>query len=166
MVEWIETKVGGTVRPRGYLTSPASSGMVLQPTQLNPTERTYTSGSSPPGYAYDDNEFTFDGTGIVDVDLTDLTDVEGVALDGTNMKLQWFRMQCPTTNSGQAAIQRGAAQPYPLGSDLSDVGMPVYPGGRLEMEFYDSLSDISNTVKNLRFTGTIGDTFSVEFVIG
>ena len=166
MVQWSETKIASTVRPKGFLTSPASSGIVLQPTQLNPRERTYTSGSDPPGAFYDDNEFTFDGTGIVDVDLTDLTDVEGVAIDGTNMKLQWFRMQCPTTNSAQAAIQRGAAQPYPLGSDLSDVGMPCYPGGRLEMEFNDSLSDISNTVKNLRFTGTQDDTFTVEFELG
>ncbi len=166
MVEWIEMKVATTVRPKGYLTSPASSGIILQPTKLNPTERTYTSGSQPPGYAYDDNEFTFDGTGIIDVDLTDLTDVEGVALDGTNMKLQYLRMQCPSTNSNQAAVQRGAAQPYPLGSDLSDVGIPVYPGGRFEIEYNDALSDISNTVKNLRFTGTQDDTFSLELIIG
>ena len=82
------------------------------------------------------------------------------------MKLQYLRMQCPTTNSGQAAVQRGASNAYPLGSDLSDVGMPCYPGGRLEMEYNDSLSDISNTIKNLRFTGTQDDIFTLELIIG
>ena len=165
-MDLIEVKVSSNVSPRGILTSPGSSGMVLSPTKLNPAIRTYTSGSDPPGYFYDDNQYTIDGTGAETIDLTDLTDVEGVAIDGTNMKLQYLRMQCPTTNSALVGVKEGDTNGYLLGASLSTIAVPCNPGGRLEMEFADQLSDISVTAKTLKFTGSVGDVFQVEFIIG
>jgi len=167
MVQWTEIGVLCEVTPRGILTSPASSGMVTQPTKLNPTKRTYTSGSDPPGYAYDDNRFTIDGTGTETIDLTDLTDMEGVAIDGTNMKLQLLRIQCPSTNSALIGVRNGDTNPYFLyGLGLSNVAFPVHPGGQCLMEFNDQLDDISATAKTLKFTGTQDDVFTVEFGLG
>ena len=166
MTEWTQITVGHTIRPKGILTSPASSGMVLQPNKLNPTDLVFTSGSDPPGWAFDDNRFIIDASGAEEVDLTDLTDVEGVALDGTNMKLQVLRVQCPSTNSALIGVKDATVSGYPLGVSISNIAVPCNVGGVLLMIFNDQLSDITAGRKALRFTGTEDDVFTLDLVIG
>lgn len=167
MAEYRGIETGSKILPTAVLARPEQSGQILQPRALEPADLSYSSGSSPPGYAYAADDHTIPGGGIITVDLTSMTDVEGIAVDGTNMKLQEMRVQCSSTNSNDVVIARGASNPYEaFGADLSDVGIAIPPGGLFHMRFNDQLADISNTAKNVEFNGTQDDEFDAEWIVG
>ena len=148
------------------LTSHSASGQALYPTQLNPSEITYTTSSTPPVQIYDDTEITLAGTGAQtsDIDLTDLTDLEGSAQDATGYKLQELRVQCPATNSAAITVGNSGSNDYePFGSSNE---VEVVPGGLLHCRFDDELSDVSGSVKIIRISGTGGDVAEVELLLG
>jgi hypothetical protein len=143
----------------------AVDGQTLSPTHLNPVTQVYTPTSNPPASIYYADEFTGDsGTPTFSIDLTALTDVEGVSQDGTDLKLRELRIQTGADNSGVVTIGPGDSNGYDFAG--TDVDVEVQAGGMLQLRFGDGLDDISETAKTLTLALSHGDTCSVELIIG
>jgi hypothetical protein len=104
------------------------------------------------------------GGGTQTIDLQALTDLEGVAQDGTGKKLQEIRVQADAANTAVINVAGAAVNPYILFGTGNDVDVPI--GGLLHMRFNDKLPDVSNTASHIVFTGTAADSFSYEVVVG
>lgn len=163
MANFDEIKTGSTVKAVAVLQGTGTSGQVLRPNQLNPDEITYGPATSPPADQYEDDEQTITG-GANTADLTDLTDLEGTAMDGTGRKLQEIRVQCPSSNTAVVVVSAGDSN----GLDLFGSGnsVEVVQGGLLVMRFNDKLDDIGASDKDIKFAGTNGDTYQTEYVLG
>lgn len=154
-----------TWSPTLTLAADAVSGQTLQPTHFNPTAVTYTSTSTPPATLYYGDEFTGDsGTPTFTIDLTSWLDVEGIAKNGTGMKVQEIRIQADSSNSAVVNLAPGGSNGYVLFGTSNDIDVPA--GGLVHARFDDELADISASLKNLTLTLGHGDICSIEIVMG
>jgi len=157
--------VKSEINPTVYFAGPELSGKSEVANNLNPHQKTYTSSSSPPGTLYLAEDVTLTGSGASDhtIDLTSFTDCEGVTKDGTGKQVQELRVIPDSGNSADIVVGDGDSNAYQL-FDGNDV--PVPDGGFLHQRFNDGLADIASGAKNVKFSGTGGDSFTVEMVIG
>ncbi len=156
-----------TIKPTMTLRNDATSGATVGPIALNPADKTYTPTSSPPGSEYAADDVTLVGSSWT-IDLTDLTDIEGIAVDGSGLKVQEIRVQADSDNTAAITVAGGDADPYELFGAGGSV--PVPPGGVIVMRFEDALDDILTGTgageSDIKFSGTIGDKFSYEIIMG
>ncbi len=159
-----------TIKPSMSLSNDATTGSTVVPDALNPADKTYNGTSSPPGTKYAADDVTLPGQGAqsLSIDLTNLTDVEGITVTGEGLKVQEFRCQADSDNVAVITIQGGDADPYELfGSGKS---VDVQPGGLIHMRFNDGLADIvgttATTETDIKFSGTGGDGYTYEFIMG
>lgn len=95
-------------------------------------------------------------------DLTALTRTLLATLDATGLKLQaLILINNSTTNT--VTIADGDSNPYAINSAAAIV---VPAGGELYMYFNDKLADVDGTHKNIKFTGTSGQTYDLLMCFG
>lgn len=159
-----------TIKPTVELANDSVSGQTQYPTALNPSDVAYESTSTPPGTKYAAQIETLSGSGAAThtIDLTNLVDSEGAAVDGSGLKVQEFRVQAPASNTAVITVQGGDSDPYELfGSGNST---DVVPGGCYQYRFDDELPDITTSTAvgatDIKFSGTGGETFSYEIIMG
>ena len=148
----------------------STSGQQIVPTAHNPTDKTYNSTSTPPGteYATDTVTLTGSGAGTHTIDLTDLLDNERIAVTGEGLKVQEIRVQASANNSAAITIAAAASDGYELFGTGNEADVQI---GALKFErFNDKLEDIGTvsavTQTDITFSGTGGDEFSYELVMG
>jgi len=148
----------------------ATAGMSIAPIALNPADKTYSATTTPPGTKYAADSVSLSGSGAAThtIDLTDLTDVEGIALTGQGLEVQEFRVQADSDNAAVIIVSGGDSDPYELfGSGNS---MEVTPGGANQARFNDGLVTIDGTTAaiatDIKFAGSGGDSFSYEIIMG
>lgn len=99
--------------------------------------------------------------GALTIDLTALTGwgANGANVDGTTLKLQFFRVK--NLGANDMTFSTGASNGYNFGGPLT-----VKAGCEALLKFNDNLPDVSATVKNIDVTGTAAQTAEVTLVMG
>ena len=147
-------------------TGATASGSVLSLTALNPSTLTYTPTSTPPAVYFPGGSATLSGSAATSdtLDLTALTDNEGIAVDGTGAKVQEFIISAGSSNAATLTVSDGDTNAYSLFGSGNEVNLQA--GMSVRMRCNDQLSDIAAGVKNIKIAGTGGDTYTYVFVIG
>jgi hypothetical protein len=102
--------------------------------------------------------------GAATMDLTALTGVNGLAVNGTGLRVKWAYFENPSTNANQIAIAEGAANGYDgFGAAFSLI---LTPGAYALIFTNDAGSDISGTKKNLDLVGTLVQELTVVLGLG
>lgn len=106
------------------------------------------------------------GTALLD--LTSLTGPAGTSVTFNGLKVQLAKFACPSSNTAPVLIQKGAATAYNLlGKDnASSETFEVLPGGCMMLYHDDEAEDVDATHKDVKFTGTAGETIEVILVAG
>lgn len=102
--------------------------------------------------------------GVATIDLTALVGTNGIAVDGTGLRVQVLRVRAKSTNANPITIGKGAANGYTgLGATYSEA---LAPGAENLHYVNDAGSDIGGTNKNLDLAGTLAQVLEVEIVLG
>ncbi len=155
------------ILPKVVAENDSSVGQTSSPNALDPGDKTYNADSSPPGTKHCGQSETFSGAAIT-IDLTDLVDDEGRALDGSGLKVQEILIQAGGDNVAAVVISGGDADPYELfGSGKS---LNLLAGMKVQLRCNDQLDDIATGTgageSDIKFSGTTSDTFSYQLILG
>ena len=99
--------------------------------------------------------------GALTIDLTALTGwgANGANVDGTGLKLQFFRVR--NLGAADMTFATGGTSGYNFGGPFT-----VKAGCEVLFKFNDNLPDVAAGVKNIGVTGTGTDTAEVTLVLG
>ncbi len=155
------------ILPKVVAENDSSVGQTSSPNALDPGDKTYDANSTPPGTRHCGQSETFSGSDIT-IDLTDLVDDEGRALDGSGLKVQEVLFQAGDNNASAITISGGDADPYELfGSGKS---IELLAGMKNQQRCNDKLDDISTGTgagaSDIKFSGPSGATFSYQLILG
>ena len=102
------------------------------------------------------------GTGTID--LTALVGTNGVAVDGTGLKVRAFKFINPATNANPITIKFGAANPYNLlGASWQIV---LAPGQEAQSYLKDGAPVVGSGAKNIDLSGTGTQALQCQVVLG
>ncbi len=102
--------------------------------------------------------------GAATIDLTALVGVNGLAVDGTGLRVQWMLVENPATNGNPITISEGASNGYDgFGASFS---LTLAPGAYAVVFSADAGSDISGSKKTLDLAGTLTQALNVVLAIG
>jgi hypothetical protein len=145
-------------------------GQKLTPSTLNSSEVVFTPTSTPPGEHFLVEEILLPSSGAQDqtIDLANWTDTEGMTKNSVGKKVQWIRLRADPDNVGDFTIAGGDSDAYELFGGGNELDMPA--GAELSCRFGDNLADIGPSSgggdTDIKFSGTGGDTLTVEMIIG
>jgi hypothetical protein len=152
------------------LEGPEVEDQNLTPAQLNASESVFTPTSTPPGAHYLVEEILLSSSGAQSdtIDLANWSDTEGLTKNSVGKKVQAMRVSALSDNTGDFTIAEGDTDGYALfGTGLS---LDVPPGAEFTFRFGDNLADIGPSSgggdTDVKFSGTGGDTLTVEMIIG
>ena len=155
------------LKPTLSLANDATSGISVSPTALAPADKPYDSTTTPPATKYAGQTEAITG-GSNTIDLTALVDIEGNAVDGSGLTVQEVVIQAASANVAPIVVSGGVADPYELFGSGNSVSIEA--GGTLMMRFNDMLDEIAtstaSTATDIKFTGTTGDIYTYEFLLG
>lgn len=105
--------------------------------------------------------------GTATIDLTALVGTNGIAVNGTGLRVQVLRVRAKSTNANPITIGKGATAGYiGFGTDFSlTLGGGASPGEAL-IYTADAASDIGPANKTLDLVGTGTQSLEVEIVLG
>lgn len=98
------------------------------------------------------------------LDLTALVGTNGVAVDGSGLRVQFAKFLNPSTNANPITIAIGASDGYDGFGDA--FGVTLAPGAEILLRTMDAGSNIGATKKTLDLTGTGTQALSYEIVMG
>lgn len=102
--------------------------------------------------------------GAATIDLTSLTGANGVAVDGTGLKVQLLKLRNPSTNGNDITIAVGASNGYEFrGAAWSET---LSPGDETLFFSADNAPDIGAAAKTLDLSGTLTQALDVQIVMG
>ncbi len=159
-----------SIRSNQTLANDLTAGQTIVPFAVDLTDKTYSATSTPAGtkFAGDTVTFAGSGAGTSTIDLTDLLDIERLAVTGLGLKVQEIRVQAAADNAGAVTVAAAAADGYELFGSGNEVDIQV--GGLLQQRFNDQLAVIGTlsavTTTDITFSGTGGDEFSYEIIMG
>ena len=102
------------------------------------------------------------GTGTID--LTALVGTNGVAVDGTGLKVRAFKFINPATNANPITIAKGASNGYALAGSAFSVTLA--PGQEIQAYLKDGAPAIGSGAKTLDLTGTGTQALQCQVVLG
>lgn len=95
-------------------------------------------------------------TGAATIDLADLEDIAGNALDFTGLKLQYLVFKAPNTNTSPVEVDVGATNGYNFAGDsASHVVIPA--GGMVVLVARDNLPDVGAAAKDIDLSSADAD---------
>jgi hypothetical protein len=162
----VKTYINATLSLEG----PEVEGQTLTPSQLNAAEVVFTPTSTPPGLHYLVEEILLPSSGAQSqtIDLAAWTDTEGLSKTSYGKKVQVMRVSTLAANSGDFTIAGGDSDAYELFGVGNELDVP--PGAEMTLRFGDNLADIGPSSgggdTDIKFSGTGGDTLTVEMIIG
>ncbi len=102
--------------------------------------------------------------GAATIDLTDIDGPNGVAVDGSSLRIKWAKFSNPSTNGNAITVAIGASNGYDgFGAAFS---VALAPGAEALIFTNDAGSDIGATKKTLDISGTGAQALSCVFAIG
>jgi len=102
--------------------------------------------------------------GAATVDLTNLTDVRGRAVNLNALKPRSIKIKALDANAGAVTIAKGASNGYTgFGSNFS---LTLPAGGEVELYFGSAGTAVSGTVKTLDLSGTGTDGVQISLSAG
>lgn len=146
--------------------APGASGVTVTSSAFNQGQQQYSPSTTVPVTKYSAAEYTLDGGGAATIDLTDLLGTQA-NIDGTGLKVQFIRVNNPSTNSGIVNVAQGASNPYPIWGSSNDMDVSV--GGELSYRTNNAatISDVSGlSACEIDLAGTAGDVIKVELLLG
>lgn len=147
--------------------APAAIGQTLRSNAFNQGQRQLNATSTPPVTKYSGETWTLDGSGDATIDLTDLPGTQA-NVDGTGLKVNVFRVICPTGNSGAVTITPGASNPYNLAG--ASFSITVEPGDEWLYVGYDTSPDVTDVSgsgnQTIDLAGTAADTCNIDIGLG
>jgi len=152
------------------LEGPEVEDQKLTPSKVNADEVIFTPTSTPPGSHYLVEEILLASSGAQSdtIDLAAWSDTEGATKNSVGLKVQAIRVTALSTNDGDFTIAGGDADAYELFGVGNEVDIP--PGAEMSFRFGDNLADIGPSSgggdTDIKFSGTGGDTLTVEMIIG
>ena len=163
----------GSVNVLSYLTVSeikayaAAAGTRVASDAFNNTARTYNTASTPPVSQHFAVSATLAGSGAQTdtIDLTSFEDVEGIAKDGTGLRVQVVRIVAPSTNTGVLTVGDGANGYALFGSG---VDQELRPGAELltSQSVAAQLPLVAAGAKNVDVSGTGGDSYKIQILLG
>lgn len=99
------------------------------------------------------------------VDLTSLPGPSSTTITFSGLKVQLFKMSCPSTNAAVISCTNGAANPYDIYGAAGGI-VSVPPDSEIFFRSNEGLEDCDATHKDIDFAGTDGDVFSIQLVAG
>lgn len=125
--------------------------------------KTLGAATSPPATLHAAFEKAL-AAGVATIDLTALVGTNGIAVDGTGLRVQVLRVRAKATNANPITIGKGASAGYTgLGADYSEA---LAPGAEVLHYPNDAGSDIAPANKTLDLAGTGTQSLEVEIVLG
>ena len=100
--------------------------------------------------------------GTATIDLTALTGTNGASVDGTTLKVQYFRMK--NLGANPMSITFGGSDPYNLAG--ADFKMTLEQNQNFEHFGNNATPDIAAGAKNLDLAGTTTQTCEITIVMG
>ncbi len=153
--------------PTLELENDASAGAPQSPTALTTGDQSYTPTTTIPVSQYIGQTETITG-GSNTIDLTALVDTEGNAYSGSGKRVQEVKFKAGSANVADIVIAGGSVDPYYLFGDTNELDLE--PGAEVMLRSPDNLPIIATstavTATDIKFTGTNGDTYTYEFLIG
>ncbi len=159
-----------SIRSKQTLANDLTAGQSITPVAVDPADLTYTSTSTPAGTKFAGDTVTFAGEGAAThtIDLTDLLDIERLAVTGLGLSVQEIRVQAAADNAGAVTVAAAAADGYELFGSGNEVD--IQAGGLLQQRSPDQLAVIGTlsaaTTTDVTFSGTGEDEFSYEIIMG
>jgi hypothetical protein len=127
------------------------------------TVKTLNGASSPPATLVASFAAALSG-GVLTLDLTALVGTNGIAVDGTGLRVQVLRLKNSATNGNPISVAKGSSNGYDgLGAAFK---ITLAPGAEALVFGNDAGSDIGGTNKTLDLAGTLVQALDVEIVIG
>ncbi len=155
------------ILPSLELENDANAGAQQSPTALSDGDQSYTPTTTIPVSQYIGQTETISG-GSNTIDMTDLVDTEGNAYDGSGKRVQAFKLKAGSGNTADVVVSGGDSDPYYLFGSTNEYD--IEPGGKTMGSSPDNLPIIATstavTATDIKFTGTNGDTYTYEFLIG
>lgn len=149
------------------LENDANDGASQTPTALTQGDQSFTPDTDVPVSQYIGQTETITG-GSNTIDLADLVDTEGNAYDGSGLRVQEVIIRAASTNAGDVVVSGGDVDPYYLFGSTNE--FDIEPGMALHIRATDNLPIIATstavTATDIKFTGTNGDVYTYEFLIG
>ncbi len=139
-----------------------ASGSPVVPLTAFSTDGDFSASTTPPAtlVSYETIPLV---AGAVTIDLTALTGTNGIAVDGTNLKVQLFHIKNKTGNSPMTFVE-GAATGYLLkGSGWKEI---LAAGQETLFQGNDAAPDITALLKHIDVTGTGTEEFELSVVMG
>lgn len=102
--------------------------------------------------------------GVATIDLTALVGTNGIAVDGTGLRVQALRVLNPATNANPITIGKGAANGYDGFGAAFSLALP--PGAEALILTNDAGGDIAGGNKNLDLAGTLIQALDVLILLG
>jgi hypothetical protein len=159
-----------SIKANHLLENAPTAGLALLAEALNAGTRTYTPGTDPAATAYYGGTVAFPGTGTgaasdVVLDLTALEDVEGNTISSAGLSVIEVRLQHSAENDNDLPITvaPGDSSWYALFGSGNSVSLS--PGDSVHARLLDS-PVISNSCKNIKFSGDAGSSITVDFILG
>lgn len=104
--------------------------------------------------------------GAATIDLTALTGSNGVAIDGTGLKVQTIMVKAVAGNVAVITIGKGASNGYGMGTAGAAWSIPMHGGDKATLEKNESMPDIAAGAKNIDLAGTGTDAVDIIILMG
>lgn len=107
--------------------------------------------------------------GTLTIDLTALIEDNGDTVDFSTLKVQAYKLACPSTNTASITVtKKDASTGYSLfGEDnVSSESVELMPEDVCQFKRHDTLEDVDATHKDITFTGTGTEAIDVALVAG
>lgn len=129
------------------------------------TLATYDAASTPAATKSFSDTVALSG-GAVTLDLSALAGPSSTTVNFNGLKVQIFKMTCPSTNTNPISCTVGVANGYNI-FGAADGSVDVMPGATIMIYWDDELDDIvTDTNDEIDFAGTGVETFSIQMVAG
>lgn len=139
-----------------------SSGSLIIHNGYNTTD-TLNASSTPPATKVVAIEQALTAAAAT-VDLTSMTGTNGLAVDGTGLRVQCLKFRNKSVNAAVMSIAEGAATGYDGFGTGFDIELK--PGAEVTVNTNDAGTDISGTNKHLDLAGTGVEVAELVIVMG
>lgn len=133
-------------------------------TSGNPSGDTYNSGTTVPVTVASKFTVTMSG-GAATIDLTAIPDDVNGTADGTGLKVNFLRLENPSTNANKITISQGASAAYRL-DGATNWSIVLAPGQKIQFEGDAAADAVGGSHKNIDLAGTLAQTLKVHVGLG
>lgn len=134
-------------------------------THTIPHSLTTLDGTTTPAVSKSFSDTISLASGTATLDLSALAGPSSTTIDLTGLKVQLFKMTCPSTNTLPISCTVGTQNAYDI-FGAADGSVDVHPGCTVMCEWNDQLDDVGAADEEIDFAGNASESFSIQLVAG